>query len=86
MINRFKRLRPDLFVVGFKYEPQLGRQGLIIKGRRLLKKSNLDLVVANSDKKGVYRAYILAKRNKYGPFLSKASLAAHLAGLLKNKL
>jgi len=86
LINDFKKNYPNLFTVGFKFEPNTDRDNLVSKGRVLLKQATLDLVVANSDKNELYQAYILDKENKYGPFLSKAKMASYLSNLVEKKL
>lgn len=86
LVNGFKKYQPNLFTVGFKYEPDTNKDRLIAKGRALLKAADLDLVVANSNKNKGYQAYILNKLNKYGPFLNKTKMAIYLSELMKNRL
>lgn len=86
LINSLKIYQPGLFTVGFKFEPDANKDRLIAKGKMLLKKENLDLVVANSNKNGGYQAYVLGKQNKYGPFLSKVKMAAYLSRLINKRL
>jgi phosphopantothenoylcysteine decarboxylase/phosphopantothenate--cysteine ligase len=86
LIKSLRDYHPDLFTVGFKFEPNTGKGGLLLKASRLLKASNLDLVVANSNKNKGYQAYILEHSNKYGPFFSKTKLAVYLSGLIRDRL
>jgi len=86
LINNLKNYGPGLFRVGFKFEPDEADTGLIEKGKKLLKQANLDLVVANSNKNAVYRAFILDSKNKYGPFPSKIKMAAYLSRLVEKKI
>lgn len=86
LINSFRRYKPGLFTVGFKFEPATTDKRLIEKGGGLLKKADLDLVVANSNKNRSYRAYILDKANKHGPFLSKTKMADYLTGFLEKNI
>jgi phosphopantothenoylcysteine decarboxylase/phosphopantothenate--cysteine ligase len=86
LIKSFKIHRPDLFAVGFKFEPDADKNKLIKKGSQLLKTSNLNLVVANSNRNKGYQAYILDRINKYGPFLSKAEMSIYLSGLIGKRL
>jgi len=86
LIQSLKIHQPDLFTVGFKFQPDAGKDMLIKRGRRLLETANLDLVVANSNKNRGYQAYILDSQNKYGPFLSKTKMAIYLSGLMENQL
>ena len=86
LIKGLKFYQPDLFAVGFKFQPGVNTNRLIAKGRRLLDNENLDLVVANSNKNHGYQAYILDGLNKYGPFLNKTKMAAYLCKLMRNHL
>ena len=82
LINNLKIYQPDLFTVGFKFQPDVNKDKLIAKGRVLLKTANLDLVVANSNKNRGYQAYILGGLNKYGPFLNKTKMAIYLSRMV----
>ena len=86
LINGLKNYQPDLFTVGFKFEPNANKDKLIARGRVLLEAANLDLVVANSNKNRGYQAYILDGLNKYGPFLNKTKMAIYLSKLMGNQL
>jgi len=86
LVNILKDYAPGLIAVGFKFEPDAGKDRLIEAGNRLLKQSNLDLVVANANKNKAYRAYILDSIDKYGPFLNKTTMAACLSKLVKRRL
>ena len=86
LIKGLKNYQPDLFTVGFKFEPDVPKDKLIAKGRELLKSANLDMVVANSNKNSGYQAYILDGLNKYGPFLNKTKMAIYLSKLMENQL
>lgn len=86
LIDSFKNYGAGLFSVGFKFEPTVTDNQLIKKAKALLNKADLNLVVANSNKNMAYRAYILDRTNKYGPFLSKTKMADYLSELIKNQL
>jgi phosphopantothenoylcysteine decarboxylase/phosphopantothenate--cysteine ligase len=83
LINRLKNYQPNLFTVGFKFEPQADKIKLIKKGRVLLKTAGLNLVVANSNKHKGYQAYILNQARIFGPFLTKAKMSAALVKLIR---
>ncbi|MCX5694644.1 MAG: hypothetical protein NT014_05955 [Candidatus Omnitrophica bacterium] len=86
LVNRFKKYS-GLFTVGFKFEPDADKNQLIKKGQKLLKSAALDLVVANSNKKNTYRAYIMDKlNNNYGPFFNKIKMAGCLSKLTNKQL
>ena len=82
LIDRLKIYQPDLFTVGFKFQPSAHKAQLIEKGQALLKTANLNLVVANSNKNHGYQAYILDGVHKYGPFLNKTKMANYLSNLV----
>jgi len=86
LLDSFKGLKNNLIRVGFKYEPDADDPSLIKAGVNLLKKSYLDLVVANSNKKGNYRAYIIENNICSKPFLSKAEMAKRLVKLIEERL
>lgn len=86
IINCLRKIKPNAFLVGFKFEPDAGKNRLIKKGNRLLKQANLDLVVANSNKNKAYQAYILDGTDKYGPFLNKTAMAVCLSRIIKKRL
>jgi phosphopantothenoylcysteine synthetase/decarboxylase len=86
LVNSLKGYAPGLIAVGFKFEPDAGKNRMIAEGNRLLKQANLDLVVANSNKNKAYQAYILDSADRYGPFFSKATMAASLSKIVKNRL
>jgi len=86
LIKNLKKYQPDLFTVGFKFEPDANKDKLITKGRQLLKAANLDLVVANSNNYFGYRAYILKGVNVAGPFLSKIKMAVNLVKQIWERL
>lgn len=86
LIKDSRAYQPDLFVVGFKFQPDTRASMLIARGKKLLLKENLDLVVANSNRNQGYQAYILDRLNKYGPFLSKTKMAIYLSKLMEKRL
>jgi len=86
LINRLKDYQPDLFTVGFKFQPNTDKTKLIKKGIALLKSANLDLVVANSNKNKGYQAYILDGLKISGPFLNKTKMAIYLTKIMEKQL
>lgn len=84
LIRGLKRYDPGIFGTGFKFEPDAGKEELLRKGGELLKKAGLDLVVANSCRDKRYRAYILGRNLRRGPFLNKKEMSCALCGLVKD--
>ena len=78
IIDGIKKIDPQIFLVGFKFDPQAEKKQLIAQAKTLAKRANLDLVVANSINKGAYQAYILNHKNIYGPLRNKNALAREL--------
>ena len=82
LINCLKIYQPDLFTVGFKFQPNADKNKLLQKGKQLLKSANLNLVVANSNNLQGYQAYILDGNNEYGPFLNKTKMSIYLSKIV----
>ena len=89
IINCLRKLKPNAFLVGFKFEPQLKTSRLIKKTRNLIKSANLDLAVGNNllDKRldKQYNAYLVNKTDAYGPFLSKSAMVNNLIKLIEKE-
>lgn len=83
IIDALRSLSPESFLVGFKFEPDLAGERLILKARSLLKRAHLDLVVANSMYKKHYLAYLVNVKRDYGPFFSKEKMVKVLAAMLE---
>lgn len=83
LIKKLRIYQPDLFTVGFKFQPDADKVKLIKEGRRLLTEANLNLVVANSNQRGGYQAYILDGLNISGPCYTKTKMATYLARLMR---
>jgi len=82
IIDRIKRFKPGLFLVGFKFEPGSGKNSLIKNAGALMRRSRADLVVANSIEKKGYRAFIHSRAGTFGPFKNKKSLINNLIAKL----
>jgi len=82
IINRIKGLSRGVGVIGFKFEPDAAKAVLIKKARSLMKRADLDMVVANTFKRNQYQAYILKDKMIYGPLLSKNKMADKLIKLI----
>ena len=78
IIDCIKKMQPDVLLVGFKFEPNEGIKVLFNEARRLIKRSKLDLAVANTVRSHKYKAYILNKNKALGPFLDKNRLVRSL--------
>jgi len=82
IIDLIKKIDRSVFLVGFKFEPEAGENLLIKRARGLIKRSGLDLAVANSFKENQYRAYIICNSCVCGPLKNKASLAKGLVSVI----
>ena len=78
IIDLIKKIDRSVFLVGFKFEPEAGKDLLIKRARELIRRSGLDLAVANSAKGNQYRAYIVCDSCACGPLKDKNSLAKGL--------
>lgn len=82
IIDLIKKIDPSVFLVGFKFEPEAGKDLLIKKARELIRRSGLGLAVANSFKGNRYRAYIVCNSCVCGPLKDKAGLAKGLVSAI----
>lgn len=83
IIDYLRKESPSSFLIGFKFEPQAAKRALIKQARFLIRRTHLDLVVANSRIKNNYAAYLVNAKDKYGPFLKKEELTKSLIGLIE---
>lgn len=83
IIEKIKKINPEVFLVGFKLETTMRKKDLITKAHALLKKAQCDLVVANHFSKGVYRGYIV---DPLGHVLSAATSRQNLVKSLVREL
>ncbi|MFC1674708.1 phosphopantothenoylcysteine decarboxylase [Candidatus Omnitrophota bacterium] len=84
IIDGLKRIDRSLFLVGFKFAPLAGADQLFREAKRLRKRADLDLVVANSRRKNKYCAYLIGPgRETLRPIRSKSELAGRLIKRLK---
>lgn len=78
LIDLIRRLNKDLFLVGFKFEPDTSKARLFREARRLINRSTCGLVVANTIKGGRYSAYLVRSDKVQGPLNTKEKLAEQL--------
>lgn len=78
LIDLIRRLDRDLFLVGFKFEPDTSKARLFREARRLINRSTCGLVVANTIKGGRYSAYLVRSNKVQGPLNTKEKLAEQL--------
>ncbi|MCM8801167.1 MAG: phosphopantothenoylcysteine decarboxylase [Candidatus Omnitrophica bacterium] len=85
IIDKIKKIKPSLYLVGFKFEPQKNTSFLLKRAVELLKRAKADLVVANTlDKNGDYRAYVINQDRVYGPISGKLNLVERLIKIIRN--
>ena len=77
LINQFKKWNPNIFLVGFKLEPDLTEKNIKAKTQKLFQEAHCDLVVANRLKN--YQAFVV---NKSGDILKKVQNKNDLAEFL----
>ena len=83
IIDLIRKANPDIFLVGFKYEPDADKNLLIKETNKLIQRSKLNLTVANSIIGGRYKAYIINKDTHCGPFLNKNAMCDNLIKILQ---
>lgn len=86
IIDSIKKKWPDIFLVGFKFEPQAGNEVLMAEAKKLLARARLNLVVANTIRRNRYLAYIIKHNGACGPFYAKNNLAGELVRLIGENL
>lgn len=74
IIDSIKKISPESFLVGFKFEPDSSREYLFRQARLLMQHAKADLVVANTSKHRIYSASILGEKRVLGPFEVKPKL------------
>jgi len=86
IVSKIKRWLPGSFLVGFKLEGGVSEKKLLQKGRRLLRESRADLVVANQLRPGGderHAGYLLtAEGRSAGRIVGKSRLAAKIISLI----
>lgn len=83
IIDLLKKINPSLFVVAFKFEATSAKRVFIRRARELMRRSNLDLVVANAVNGNNYLAYIVNSLSEaYGPMHNKKGMAAQLIKIM----
>jgi phosphopantothenoylcysteine decarboxylase/phosphopantothenate--cysteine ligase len=86
LINSIKTKVRSLYLVGFKFKPQEGKEALLKDAGSLLRQSQADLVVANTAAGNLYRAFIVDRAGQRGPFHSKRAMAQELLKRLAKDL
>ena len=84
LINFLRDRCKNSYLVGFKFEPGAGKNRLISEASRLIKKTGINLTVANSVRNGRYTAYLVTSRSNLGPMHTKSSLADNLIRLIRS--
>lgn len=79
IIDSIKKADPRLKVIAFKFETSGSRQNLLKQAKRLMQRSNSDLIVANTCASNKYKAYLIDKASIKGPVTSKPVLVVQLS-------
>jgi phosphopantothenoylcysteine synthetase/decarboxylase len=82
LINSVKKNDPAIRLVAFKYEPLASRALLINEARRLIRKTGAEIVVANTQHKNTYAAYLVTPQCVSEKIDNKNALASELIKLL----
>lgn len=83
IISLFKEIQPDIFLVGFKFEPKASKISLIKKARQLIYNTQADLVVANTLNSERYLAYLITGNKQSGPIFTKKGMVNNLTKIFK---
>jgi phosphopantothenoylcysteine decarboxylase/phosphopantothenate--cysteine ligase len=84
IIKEVRKLNPDTFLVGFKFEPNASRNSLIKEANCQIDSYGSNLVVANTVRDGSYLAYLVSKNGIYGVLRSKAQTVKALIDYLRS--
>ncbi|MBM3246673.1 MAG: phosphopantothenoylcysteine decarboxylase [Candidatus Omnitrophica bacterium] len=82
IIDLIRKTDRSLFLAGFKFQPRAEKNTLIKEARGLMRRADLDLVVANTISGKRYLAYILEQKKIYGSFFNKNALAENLTKII----
>ena len=84
LIDLFRKTDRKLLLVGFKFEPDSGRKALLKDAGEFIRRSEADLVVANTIRgKNSYLAYITDGSEISSGFRSKKDLSLGLVKLIE---
>jgi phosphopantothenoylcysteine decarboxylase/phosphopantothenate--cysteine ligase len=86
LVNLVRRYDDDVLAVAFKFEPDAKATVLTSRARRLFERAGLNFVVANTLRKGKYRAYIMEEHASLGPFVTKYGMAKTLLKRISQQL
>lgn len=82
VIDSIKKYGGNLFLIGFKFEPGADKDRLIKRARGLIKRSGVDLVVANTVISDKYQAYLVNPSQIQGPIFRKEALAKEIINFI----
>jgi phosphopantothenoylcysteine decarboxylase/phosphopantothenate--cysteine ligase len=86
IIDAIRKIDRNLYLVGFKFQPNAGRKLLIKKTEGLFRRSKPDLVVANTLMRKRYQAFIVDSKTVYGPLADKKAMTGELIRLIRERL
>lgn len=86
IIGLIKKFDSSVFLVGFKFEPEVKKGALINETKKLIERANLDLAVGNTVNAKGYKAFILGKKIMLGAFFKKSKLIRKLSDILEDNL
>lgn len=78
IIDGVKRADRSLVLAGFKYEPGVDRTRLLKEAKKLIKRTEADMIVANTARGRRYCAYLVSKDKVSGPWTGKDIMAESL--------
>lgn len=86
IIDLIKKIDANIFLVGFKFEPNANKEKLIKNTEVLMRRSRLNMAVANTINRERYKAYIVNNDKIDGPFLNRDYLTRGLIKALGENL
>ena len=85
IIDLIKRLNRHLLIIGFKFKPQCRKEILIREAKGLIRRSRIDIVVANTVCNQRYRAFIVDANQCRGQFSNKNGMCEGLIRIMGDK-
>lgn len=86
IIDGIKKAAPHALLVGFKFEPRIGRKELVRKAQDLASRSKAEIIVANTHNKNGYEACVVYRGKIRGPVFNKTKLAENLLSVLREEI
>jgi phosphopantothenoylcysteine decarboxylase/phosphopantothenate--cysteine ligase len=86
IVNKIKKISPQTILTAFKFEPMIKDARLLKEAKSLMRKSQANIVIANTTRHEKYRAFVLSENKISKAFSSKKTLSRELARIIAQKI